>query len=108
MVCPKVVNRITRWVYDRNEVIGRLGRSMIHRLSRRLDRLPARTDTPGATPPRRVGGAPDSDQEGNSNHRREGAHSRSRAMAANSILRPRFLVVFRLLSDREVEAGPEG
>ena len=29
-------------------------------------------------------------------------------MAANSILRPRFLVVFRLLSDREVEAGPEG
>ena len=77
MVCPKVVNRITRWVYDRNGVIGRLGRSMIDRLSRRLDRLPARTDTPGATPPRRVGGAPDSDQEGNSNHRREGARSRS-------------------------------
>ena len=33
-------------------------RSMIDRLSRRLDRLPARTDTPGATPPRRVGGVP--------------------------------------------------
>lgn len=31
---------------------------MIDRLSRRLDRPPARTDTPGATPPRRVGGAP--------------------------------------------------
>ena len=32
---------------------------MIDRLSRRLDRLPARTDTPGATPPRRVGSETD-------------------------------------------------
>ena len=35
---------------------------MIDRLSRRLERLPARTDTPGATPPRRVGGAPEGDR----------------------------------------------
>ena len=53
LVCPKVVNRITRWVYDRNGVIGRLGRSMIDRLSRRLDRL---GDLPPS--PRAVSSAP--------------------------------------------------
>ena len=45
LVCPKVVNRLTRWGYDRNGEMWRLDRSMIDRLSRRLERLPAGAGT---------------------------------------------------------------
>ena len=59
LVCPKVVNRITRWGYDRNGVIGRLDRESAPLCGRALEILDeARKLVEGNSPflfPNRVG-----------------------------------------------------